>query len=141
MAELTFDAMDHQKASGSLVSLENPIGSTLFKHEQFHQLCGELEDLDLGWGVVRSDGCQFNKAWPGREHFGDPVEKGQLWVSNFGLEGLNRRCKGADSVAQWTHEHRHVRGSVRVEEPDGSHYWTSVGAWSGEYTARRTCGV
>ena len=135
MAELTFDAMDHQKASGSLVSLENPVGSTLFKHERFRQLCGELEDLGLGWGVVRSDGCQFNKAWPGREYFGDPVEKGQLWVSNFGLEGLNRRCKGADSVAQWTHEHRHVRGSVRVEEPDGSHYWTSVGAWSGEYTA------
>ena len=53
MAELTFDGMDHQNTSGDLVSLENPVGSTLFKHEHFRQLCGELEDLDLGWGVVR----------------------------------------------------------------------------------------
>ena len=60
MAELTFDGMDHQNIFGDLVSLENPVGSTLFKHEHFRQLCGELEDLDLGWGVVRSDGCQFN---------------------------------------------------------------------------------
>ena len=60
-----------------------------------------------------------------------------MFTSTFSLRiaTKNHFLLGSGSVAQWAHEHRHVRGSVRVEEPDGSHYWTSVGGWSGEYTA------
>ena len=135
MAELTFKAMIHQELAGGKVSLENSVGSPLFKLGTFTEQFGKLEDLRPGWGVVRTDGCQFNKAWPSKDGQDEPVERGQLWVSNFSLELMNRRCKGADAVAQWHHEHRPVKGSCEVKDEDGRTRRVSAGIWSGEYTA------
>ena len=134
LASFSCEVLEHQAGRGSYGSLENSVGSLLFKRKENTERHGELSNPKEGWYFVRSDGCQFNKVWPGKDvDLGKAVEKGQIWLSNFDLDLLSRRCRSPDAMFGVSHEHRHIRGSLKLETEDG-HRWVSAGFWSGAYT-------
>eukprot|EP00435_Cladocopium_sp_Y103_P003579 s6174_g1.t1 len=63
-----------------------------------------------------------------------PVEKGQLWVSTGDMSPFSLRCKRPDALAVTEHEHRAVRGSMKVRFEDEQDHWVSSGFVSGIYT-------
>ena len=88
--------------------------------------------------VVRADACQYAMTSPALDDgsLGQPVEKGQLWLSNCDVSALSLRCHRADALARTEHKHRPVRGSMQVPAEEGTK-WVSSGVMSGIYT--RAC--
>ena len=65
----------------------------------------------------------------GMEVLGRPIQKHQVWMSNFDLHPLDRGCRDAKAIMPSTHTHQHARGSMKL--PDGR--WMSVAGYSGKY--------
>ena len=55
-----------------------------------------------------------------------------IWVGNYCLSGLSLVCKRPDSLSVIVHEHRHVRGSVKIAEGEGTR-WVGFGVLSGVF--------
>ena len=87
---------------------------------------------------MRTDACQYAMTSPALDggSLGQPVEKGQLWLSNWEVSALSLRCHPADALARTEHKHRPVRGSMQVPAEEGTK-WVSSGVMSGIYT--RAC--
>ena len=60
-----------------------------------------------------------------------PIEKAQLWMSNYSLSGMGLRCKKPRAVLPCTHKHEIAKGSFKSADEG----WQSRAAWSGKYTA------
>ena len=68
--------------------------------------------------------------------FGNPVEKGQIWVSNSDLSGFSLRCRKPDALLRTLHQHRQIRGSMKIREdnePGLGPKWAGAGKLSGIY--------
>ena len=83
---------------------------------------------------MRTDACQYGMESLALDDGskGMAVEKGQIWVGNYCLSGLSLVCKRPDSLSVIVHEHRHVRGSVKIAEGEGTR-WVGFGVLSGVY--------
>ena len=140
LISFSLELMDHQNQLGRLASRENPVGSSLHKLDSVVALQGTIDEPKLPWRHVRSDGCQLNLAYEGLEHggkeYGMPMEKGQIWTSNFCLSRLGLRCRNPDALLGCTHQHRQVKGSHKVEDETTTRgtRWESVAKRSGRYT-------
>ena len=126
------------KSEGRLVTLENPVGSQVWHREEAVRLFGTLLDPKFPWNFVRTDACQYGMESLALDDGskGMAVEKGQIWVGNYCLSGLSLVCKRPDSLSVIVHEHRHVRGSVKIAEGEGTR-WVGFGVLSGVY--ERAC--
>ena len=134
----TLGSMEGHHSEGRLVTLENPVGSQVWHRQEMFKLCGSLLEPKFPWNFVRTDACQYGMESPALDDGskGMAVEKGQIWLGNYCLSGLSLVCKRPDSLAVIVHEHRHVRGSMKVAEGGGTR-WVGFGAWSGKY--ERAC--
>ena len=101
------------------------------------------------WRYVRTTGCQWGLVCPGprvcgnnhacaaapggvgENTLGQPMEKQQDWLANFDLSPMGLGCRNAAALLSTTHDHLHVRGSVRML--DGT--WRSLAEYSGRYPA------
>ena len=84
-----------------------------------------------GWAFYRSEGCQLQVVYPGKDDPGRPMQKACLWIANFNLSAMELRCRKPSALAPTTHTHRHCRGGMTVTG-EGS---MNVAAYSGRYTA------
>ena len=134
----TLRSMEGHHSEGRLVTLENPVGSQVWHRQEVFKLCGSLLEPKFPWNFVRTDACQYGMESPALDDGskGMAVEKGQIWLGNYCLSGLSLVCKRPDSLAVIVHEHRHVRGSMKIAEGEGTR-WIGFGVWSGKY--ERAC--
>ena len=125
-----------QRGAGRHATLENPVGSLVFQEEVLVQEIGSLGNPSPPWSVCRTDGCQFGMVSQATNDgtYGMAVEKGQLWVSSRCMSSFSVRCKKPDSLAPTAHQHRPVRGQLKVKCEDGQDHWVSSGVMSGIYT-------
>eukprot|EP00435_Cladocopium_sp_Y103_P054872 s1155_g18.t1 len=125
-----------QRKAGRHATLENPVGSAVFQKEVLVGEIGPLESPKDPWTVVRTDGCQYGMVSQSLNDgkYGMPVEKGQLWASTGDMSPFSLRCKRPDALAVTEHEHRAVRGSMKVRFEDEQDHWVSSGFMSGIYT-------
>ena len=126
--------MSGHQSEGRLVTLENPVGSQVWHREEAVRLFGTLLEPKFPWNFVRTDACQYGMESLALDDGskGMAVEKGQIWVGNYCLSGLSLVCKRPDSLSVIVHEHRHVRGSVKIAEGEGTR-WVGFGVLSGVY--------
>ena len=121
----TQDICAHQAAQGYLASVENPVGSMLFKFPEWIKEFGEWPEPKDKWEYVASAGCQHNLTSPDMLDQNMAIEKRQIWMSNFSLRPLALECRTLtktklDQGACWSlcgcsHKHRHAQGSARLE--------------------------
>ena len=133
---LEFSAIvaEHQQALGFLASAENPVGSSLQDQPEWTKVVGVRGELKEPWRIVRLDACQAHLVYPGvDDDMGKPMQKGQVWISNFDLSAMALRCRRPNSLVGCSHEHRQVRGTMKL--PSGR--WVSVAKFSGKYTAEQ----
>ena len=65
------------------------------------------------------------------------LRRARFGLGNYCLSGLPLVCKRPDSsLAVIVHEHRHVRGSMKIAEGEGTR-WVGFGVWSWKY--ERAC--
>ena len=93
------------------------------------------------WRDAQTTGCQLGLVCPGErtsgsntngmEVLGRPIQKHQLWMSNFDLGPMIKECRAAFVLKPATHEHQHARGTMKM--PDGK--WVSIAEYTGRYTA------
>ena len=135
LVDLTIRMAEHQEYRGYLMSIETPKGSLLTKLDEFNKYFKRRKDdieLRHAWRFQETDGCQLNYAYPGADDLGRPLMKSQLWISNFDLSPMELECSGErdGAVVGCSHQHRHVRGGVKLL----SGRWTSLASFSGRYT-------
>ena len=135
MLEHGVTLLDGQEKKGRLGSMENPVGSSAFTQKCAVQVFGTLLHPMKPWAFVRTDGCQYGMVSQAVDDgsYGMAVEKGQLWLANFDTSLLSLRCKKPDALAVAEHQHRPVRGFVKVACDDGEKHWVSAGSMSGIY--------
>ena len=131
LAEFSCDLLSHQEKA-------NPVGSLLFSLELFVKRFGTLVEPRRPWAMVRTDSCQYNMTSldVSDGSFGNPVEKGQIWVSNSDLSGFSLRCRKPDALLRTLHQHRQIRGSMKIREdnePGLGPKWAGAGKLSGIY--------
>ena len=97
---------------------------------------GPLDAPKVPWAVVRTDGCQYGMVSQAENDGtkGVPVEKGQLWVANRDLSCFSLRCGKPDALGSISHDHRAIRGTMKVIFDDGKEHWAAAGVMSGIYT-------
>ena len=130
LVQFTIAICEYQDSLGRLASNENPSGSMLPLEEQWVAAFGRPEAPKGNWRYVKSDGCQFKVIFPGIGDEGRPMQKCKQWMSNFDLGPLNLRCRKPAALAGTSHEHRQIRGTMKMQ--DGR--WISVATYSGKYT-------
>ena len=138
LAEFSCDLLSHQEKANGIGTLENPVGSLLFSLELFVKRFGTLVEPRRPWAMVRTDSCQYNMTSldVSDGSFGNPVEKGQIWVSNSDLSGFSLRCRKPDALLRTLHQHRQIRGSMKIREdnePGLGPKWAGAGKLSGIY--------
>ena len=116
MWELTIEVMEHQERQSLLGSVENPIGSLLWTMRKWRHFFGRGREPGVGelrepWRYATTDLCMHNMSSPSLDDNGQPMRKGQVWLSNFDLSPLVIRCRGEGCAPiPPSHEHRQVRG-------------------------------
>ena len=138
LAEFSCDLLSHQEKANGIGTLENPVGSLLFSLELFVKRFGTLVEPRRPWAMVRTDSCQYNMTSldVSDGSFGNPVEKGQIWVSNSDLSGFSLRCRKPDALLRTLHQRRQIRGSMKIREdnePGLGPKWAGAGKLSGIY--------
>ena len=128
--------LKRQKDLGRVGTLENPVGSSVFRQPCLMDEIGPLDAPKVPWAVVRTDGCQYGMVSQAENDGtkGVPVEKGQLWVANRDLSCFSLRCGKPDALGSISHDHRAIRGTMRVIFDDGKEHWAAAGVMSGIYT-------
>ena len=63
------------------------------------------------------------------------TESRRFWLANFDLTGLELRCRRPNALAGSSHEHRRIRGNMKV---DGKSF--AVAEYSGKYS-QELCAV
>ncbi|CAK9002134.1 Retrovirus-related Pol polyprotein from transposon 412 [Includes: Protease [Durusdinium trenchii] len=115
-------------------SLENPVSSLLWSMQDWIEAFGALSGPRKPWQYARTDACQYGMESRSLsdDSLGQPIEKGQVWLADFPLSSFTLRCKQPDALGKIEHNHRHVRGSVKVETEQGLR-WVGCGILSGAY--------
>ena len=124
-------AQEERERAGSL---ENPVSSLLWSMQDWIEAFGALAGPRKPWQYARTDACQYGMESRSLsdDSFGQPIEKGQVWLADFPLSSFTLRCKQPDALGKIEHNHRHVRGSVKVETEQGLR-WVGCGILSGAY--------
>ena len=112
-----------------------------FRLAEWTKAFGGSADPKKGWKYIVGAGCQHNLISPDVVDAKIPIEKMQIWMSNFSLQPLALECRTLtqckiDQGANWSlvgssHKHRHARGSGKLE--DGG--TIKMARYSGTYTS------
>jgi hypothetical protein len=133
MLEFSAQMAEHQESLGLLYTGENPANSLLWDQPPWIKVFGVARRPKGNWRHYRSDGCQLGMIYPGIDAPGVPMQKGQHWVANFDLSGMAFRCRKAAALVDATHDHRPVKGSMKID----TGRWASVASFSGRDTAQQ----
>jgi hypothetical protein len=134
LVKFTALVADHQDRRGYLASDENPAGSLLQTLPAWQKVFGRPPEYKGRWRCWSSDGCQLGMVYPGVDDPGRPMRKTQEWGANFDLSPLCLKCRKPEALVGASHDHKIVRGSMKL--PDG--HWSSVAEWSGRYPAEQS---
>ena len=129
--ELVMRVLAEQEKGGRKGTVESPTGSQLWSEEDWVRSFGQLASPKPPWQYASTDGCQYGMESKGLTDwsFGQPVKKGQIWLSNFCLSEFSLRCGRPDALGQIEHSHRHIKGSVKIEVSGGTK-WMGCGILS-----------
>ena len=132
--ELVMRVLAEQEKGGRKGTVESPTGSQLWSEDDWVRSFGQLASPKPPWQYASTDGCQYGMESKGLTDgsFGQPVKKGQIWLSNFCLSEFSLRCGRPDALGQTEHSHRHIKGSVKIEVSGGTK-WMGCGILSGVY--------
>ncbi|CAK9069122.1 Pro-Pol polyprotein, partial [Durusdinium trenchii] len=132
--ELVMRVLAEQEKGGRKGTVESPTGSQLWSEDDWVRSFGQLASPKPPWQYASTDGCQYGMESKGLTDgsFGQPVKKGQIWLSNFCLSEFSLRCGRPDALGQIEHSHRHIKGSVKIEVSGGTK-WMGCGILSGVY--------
>ena len=128
--EFTWKVATHQQAEGVGASIENPKSSLLPEQPKFANTFGSVGSPKPGWAYYRLEGCQLRVAYPGIDDPGRPIQKAVFWIANFDLSSMELRCRKPSALMGTSHEHKHARGTMKVEGEG----WQSVARYTGKYT-------
>ena len=129
--ELVMRVLAEQEKGGRKGTVESPTGSQLWSEEDWVRSFGQLASPKPPWQYASTDGCQYGMESKGLTDgsFGQPVKKGQIWLSNFCLSEFSLRCGRPDALGQTEHSHRRIKGSVKIEVSGGTK-WMGCGILS-----------
>ncbi|CAK9071601.1 unnamed protein product, partial [Durusdinium trenchii] len=132
--ELVMRVLAEQEKGGRKGTVESPTGSQLWSEDDWVRSFGQLASPKPPWQYASTDGCQYGMESKGLTDgsFGQPMKKGQIWLSNFCLSEFSLRCGRPDALGQTEHSHRHIKGSVKIEVSGGTK-WMGCGILSGVY--------
>ncbi|CAK9015420.1 Retrovirus-related Pol polyprotein from transposon opus [Includes: Protease [Durusdinium trenchii] len=132
--ELVMRVLAEQEKGGRKGTVESPTGSQLWSEDDWVRSFGQLASPKPPWQYASTDGCQYGMESKGLTDgsFGQPVKKGQIWLSNFCLSEFSLRCGRPDALGQTEHSHRRIKGSVKIEVSGGTK-WMGCGILSGVY--------
>ena len=138
MIAFTRKVAEHQAEHGFGVSIENPRTSNLVRRPEIIAFCGSPATPKPGWSFYQSDGCQLQVVYPGDDNPGQPIQKSTYWIANFDLSSLELRCRHPNALMGSTHEHKHARGTMKVQGKTASvaehtgRYSSALGALYGK---------
>jgi len=81
--QVTQDICEHQAAQGYLASVEQPVGSEMFRLEEWRKSFGGSTDPKDGWEYLVGSGCRHNLVSPDAIDEGLPIEKGRFGCRIF----------------------------------------------------------
>ena len=89
-------AQEERERAGSL---ENPVSSLLWSMQDWIEAFGALSGPRKPWQYARTDACQYGMESRSlsADSFGQPIEKGQVWLPDFPLSSFTLRCKQPDA--------------------------------------------
>ncbi|CAK9058285.1 unnamed protein product [Durusdinium trenchii] len=99
--ELVMRVLAEQEKGGRKGTVESPTGSQLWSEDDWVRSFGQLASPKPPWQYASTDGCQYGMESKGLTDgsFGQPVKKGQIWLSNFCLSEFSLRSP-ARSICQ-----------------------------------------
>ena len=129
LRSLTIRLMRAQEDRQAKGTAEHPLGSRLWSEEDWVGTFGPLSEPLYPWQYVATDGCQFGMESQSSsdKSFGQPVKKGQVWLSNYCLSEFSLRCGQPDALFKLEHSHCQNRGSVSGVK------WMGCSKLSGSY--------
>ena len=130
MNDLTKAICQYQSAIGLYFSVETPKGALIFTQPDWVEFFGPVPSRSGHWKHHELDGCQLGSTYPGDDDRGAPHRKSQIWLANFGLSGMELRCRRPSALAGSSHDHKRIRGRMLVS---GKSF--AVAEHSGKYSA------
>ena len=130
MAVAVAELLEHQEAQGYLGSNEQPDRTELYELTLWVSRFGARDAPGpKRWQYYKADGCQLGVVSPDRDALGQPHQKSQAWMANFGMGPFALRCQATPALVPASHEHQHVRGKC----PGADGRWLSLATESGAY--------
>ena len=139
LARLTKNVALHQEQRKGLCSVEQPLGTDLYRQTDWTKEFGGLSEPRRPWNYYKTTGCQLGVRCP-FEHVYDknavlpsldrPIRKKQLWMANFSLAPMTLSCEATEALLPPTHVHQVARGGGK--NPGGKAQ--GIASTTGTYT-------